>query len=80
MQCECEKEMVVTEDYNRGRRQVEVYTCFDCTINLIKKGRKLGNNTGRGIKARGCSVPWGKEKHTRFPTKKKDKPKKRRGY
>ena len=72
--------MVITETYNRGRREMEVRTCFFCMISVIKKGRKLANNTGKGIISKGCTVKWGKDKTSKFDPKKKDKPKKRKGY
>lgn len=81
MNCpECNSIMVLDESYKRGRRYWEVYLCLNCGHKVRVKTKKVPNYTGSGIIAKGCTVKWGKSKTHKFPTKKKDKPKKRRGY
>ena len=72
MKCDnCGGEMVISDLYNRGRREIEVYTCFNCMTTSIKKGRKLRNNISKGTMSKGCSVPWGKGKRARLLKKRK---------
>jgi len=81
MNCsKCKSLMYLDESYKRGMWYWEVYLCLNCGHKERVKVRKLGDNTGSGIKAKGCTVKWGKSKTHKFNPKKKDKPKKRRGY
>lgn len=44
----CEKVMILSDSYNRGRREHNVYICNTCAITEVVKGRKLRNRIGRG--------------------------------
>ena len=71
----CINMMNLVEAYKRGRRFWTVYECIICGFIRIKKGKLVPNNVSIHIIRRGCSVPWGKDRHSRVNPKKKKRKK-----
>ena len=71
MKCKCGNEMILTETCKRGRWVRGYYHCEKCGENKSEKLRLIPYKRPKGTLAKGCSVPWGKSKHTRFNPRKK---------
>ena len=66
--------MPCVDFYKRGRRFWGEYKCQKCQFTKLEKGNKIPNNPSRGVMSKGCSIPWGKDKRTKFnPKKKRDR-------
>jgi len=46
----------------RGRHTKKVYRCLECGEVFIKRVGLIADRTTTDIKAKGCTVPWGKSK------------------